>query len=627
MPFFFQNLNLIIHAEWQWEAGGTNVIAMKRLIFILVCLWGTCEFAISQTTTQTSGETESFRRSSLCLLLVTNQGDNYAKAIEEQFMAMPVPARYNDLNLNVRVLNIKKKATEKRIEAMLKDNAVAKQLVEKWFNRDSHGRMNLDRIHEWGGYNATFADLKRADNNVRGTAMLSDEGEDLIKNTFVMVCDISYYDRKNTGIALAAVAQAAGYTFGQITNDAQMRQSIQNAADAVSIATSDLAGFSVNIKAHLYRLNWSNELRDKIYGQYWVDEATPEDEAHQRRAAFDSDSQSFILEYLGSYRSRAGRTVSESVTSNLENVVREVCINAVNNSINNLAKMFPVFKAKTAFYCGENNNVYAYIGTKEGVTSKSKFELVETLKTKKGYEYKRVGTWRPVSIWDNKNMLISSDSLEQKYRGTLFSHSSGQRDVCDQGLLMREMGRLGYQYKRHNFYGGLHLGVSNVADSKFKNEINLPSDAYVQSIEHSNSFVFGFDMGWVWNFHSNIAWNIINASLYGGGSLLYVAGTTGVILRTNPLGKKGRWSFFVWPTIGVNTASDKAEVEYSRVTSHYNRNTRRTEYYTEYRTKKVSYSGVGFDWGVKAGVNITEHFFVCINKTPFHLGGTIGVLF
>ena len=93
-----------------------------------------------------------------------------------------MPARYNSLNIDVRVLNIGKKVTEKRITKALKDNAVAKQLVGKWFNRDSHGRMDMNRIHEWGGYNATFADLKRAESSVRGMTMLSDEGKELIKN-------------------------------------------------------------------------------------------------------------------------------------------------------------------------------------------------------------------------------------------------------------------------------------------------------------------------------------------------------------------------------------------------------------------------------------------------------------
>lgn len=599
---------------------------MKRLIIALACLLCISHTVIAQSKTK-KGETENFRRSSLCLLLITSQGDEFAKAIEEQFMAMPMPARYNGLNTDVRVLNISKKATEKRITKALQDNEVAKQLVAKWFNRDYQGRMNMKRIHDWGGYNATFADLKRAESTVRGTAMLTDEGEELLKNTFVMVCDISYYDRRQTGIFLAALAQSLGAVAGNFTNDQQLKQSYNDLGSAVATASLDIAGFSVNIVSYLYQLEWSDKLRDKMYSQYWVDEIMPAAEANQRRAAFDSDRKSFKLEFLGQYRARAGRTVSQSSTPDLCQVVREVCSNAVNNSINNLSKMFPVFKAKTSFYC-EDAQVYAYIGTKEGVNAKSKFEVIEMEKTKKnGIQYKKVGEMRPSYIWDNAGIYIYNDSIEQLYKGSQFRRSGGRKDVCDQGLMLREMGKLGYQYKKHNFYVGLHLGTGSVDKSKFEDNLGyLGSDASY-SIDPASDFVFGYDLGWVWNVHSNVGWNVINMSMLGGGDLLYIAGTTGVILRTNPLGKKGRWSFFVWPSIGYNVASAKANVNYSHRTSHYNRTTHRTEYSTKYESKKVSYNGNGFDWGVKVGVNVTEKLFLSFNKTQFHTGGTIGYLF
>lgn len=598
---------------------------MKRLFFTFVCLFSFSFAIFAQTTNK--GETENFRRSSLCLLLITSQGDEFAKAIEEQFMAMPMPARYNELNPTIRVLNISKKATEKRISKALQEKDVAKQLVAKWFNRDYQGRMNMKRIHEWGGYNATFADLKRVENTVRGTAMLSDEGEELIKNTFVMVCDISYYDRRQTGVFLAALAQSLGAVAGNFTKDQQLKNTFNEMGTAVATASFDIAGFSVNIISYLYQLEWNDKLRDKIYSQYWIDETTQTAEANQRRAAFDNDKQSFKLEFLGQYRSCAGRTVSNSSTPDLKQVVREVCSNAVDNSINNLAKMFPVFKAKTPFYC-VNDQVYAYIGTKEGVNMKSKFEIIEAEKTEKdGIRYNKVGEMRPINIWDNQGLYIFNDSIEQLYKGSQFQRSSGRKDVCDQGLLLREMGKRGYQYKRHNFYLGFHLGTTSVDDSKFMDNLGLGSKASVNSIKSPSNFAYGYDLGWVWNVHSNIGWNPINMTLVGGEDLLYIAGTTGVILRTNPLGKKGKWSFFVWPTIGYNVATAKATVYYSYQSSRYNKTTRKTDYTTKYDSKKVSYNGNGFDWGVKIGVNVTERFLISFNKTQFHTGCTIGYLF
>ena len=123
--------------------------------------------------------------------------------------------------------------------------------------------------------------------------------------------------------------------------------------------------------------------------------------------------------------------------------------------------MFPVFKPKTPFYC-EEGNIYAYIGTKEGVNTKSKYEILETKKNDKGeISYSRVADVRPQAntIWDNQSLNIAYDNFDrQQVKGTKFNHAGGRSDICDQGLLMREKGTLGYQYKLNRWYFSLSLG-------------------------------------------------------------------------------------------------------------------------------------------------------------------------
>lgn len=607
-----------------------NCFAMKRLFFTFACLLAfSCAFSQSN---QKKGETEDFRRSSLCLLLVTKQGDDFAKAIEEQFMAMPMPARYNGLNTSVRVLNIGKKATEKRITKALEKDEVAKQLVGKWFNRDYQGRMDMNRIHEWGGYNATFADLKRAESTVRGTSLLTDEGEELLKNTFVMVCDISYYDRRQTGQFLAAFAQSLGAVAGSLTSNEQLKQQYSDVGSALATASLDIAGFSVNVISYLYQLEWSDKLRDKIYGQYWVDETTSPAEASQRKAAFDADKKSFKLEFLGQYRSRAGRTVSESATPDLKQVVREVCSNAVENSINNLAKMFPVFKAKTPFYC-DDEQIYAYIGTKEGMTAKSKFEVIETEKTKKdGIKYNKVGVVTPSNIWDNRGISFMNDSIEQLYKGTLFQRRSGQKDICDQGLLLREMGTLGYQYKRNRVYVGLVLGKSRVSDARKEEAMGYEYSSHNYSAPQCDVMTYGFEGGWILNYHTNFAWNVFTLSMIVGDngekrsegmeSLWELSAGTGAILRTNPLGKKGRYAFYLWPTIGV--AYNSVNVSYwdSYTTSSH-------RYGIDHHSsqKSSSWQGVELAWSVKAGITMGENWSLGVHMGNYHTAFHLGLYF
>lgn len=598
-------------------------IKMKKFLFFfnaIVLLFGLLlpSTAVAQEKNRKAGETDTYRRSSLCLMLITHQGENYAKAIEEQFQAMPLPSRYNSLNVDVRVISTKKKVTDSRVEEWLKDRGVAKELVAKWFNRGYDGQMNMDRIHKWGGYNASFADLKRAQSTERGVALLSDEGTELLKNTFVMVCDISYYDRANTGNWLSAI-MAVGAAYLDVSAQQQAKKGnsstastysgLANLASAGSEAAQDIAGFSVNVMARLYRLKWDDKMRDELYSQYWIDETTPAGEVQRRKAAFDNDRKSYKLEYLGRYRSRSGKTVSKS-KNDLDLVIREVCAEAVDRSINNLSKMFPVFKPKTPFYC-EGSNIYAYIGTKEGVTSKSKFEVLETKKNKSGISYDKVGEVKTAQVWNNTGIYMTQENLEQQYKGSRFSRSSGRKDICDQGLLLREKGKLGYQYKRNAFW--LNLSAGKITTSK-KNALKA-MEKTEKSLKEKNNIVvdkfdpmiFGVDIGWIINYHTNFAWNPINADFRFGSEYWEAGATTGLILRTNPLGKRGRFALFVWPSAGYRFTA--ATMKYTTYWSgtEYKSSTKKYSYYfnkDEQTLKNVSFNS--FDWNIKAGITLSE---------------------
>src|SRR5574344_263436 len=148
----------------------------------------------------------NYRRSSIYSVLVNHTDQQFASEIKEAFLQIPVPDKFNDHNLSVKVLNIDKKlsganADKENIDIsnFLFDNKVASRLVGKWFNRDFYtGECNMEMVKERGLYNATEFDKQLAARSARGMAMLQDAGEDLIGNTFVLVNDIRYVD-KNKG--------------------------------------------------------------------------------------------------------------------------------------------------------------------------------------------------------------------------------------------------------------------------------------------------------------------------------------------------------------------------------------------------------------------------------------------
>ena len=136
-----------------------------------------------------------YRRSSIYSLMINHTDQKFANEIKEAFLQIPVPDKFNDHNLSVKVLNIDKKlsganADKENIDIsnFLFDNKVASRLVAKWFNRDFYtGECNMEMVKERGLYNATEFDKQLAARSARGIALLQDAGEELIGNTFVIV--------------------------------------------------------------------------------------------------------------------------------------------------------------------------------------------------------------------------------------------------------------------------------------------------------------------------------------------------------------------------------------------------------------------------------------------------------
>lgn len=599
---------------------------MKRKalqMFLMLCI-GTGLLPAQNLAGSDYGETETYRRSSLCLILLTHKGTQYAEQMAQQFLQIPLPERYNEHNLTIRVLSASGKQNKNDIDYKLYSNDIAKDLVKKWFNYNSYTRtMNMDLIHQRGGYNASYEDLLRAENTERGVALLSEEGDELLQNTFVLVCDMDYYDKAQTGQILAGILAASSYMLDAYAQE-QYRKGDTNAATYSELGSTlamggaavaaDMGGFAVNMKAYLYRLKWNDELKDKMYSKFWIDESYPISERINRQNDFESDKSSFGLEYIGMYRERSERTVFKS-QNDLNKVIREVCATTINKGIENLAKNYPIFKPKTSFYC-DGSNLYAYIGTKEGVKSSSKYEILETQKKKGEITYKRVGMATPTSVWNNSNIDFSNDTDYSQYKGTEFALSKGRiDDVCGMGLQMREMGKAGYQYKKHNFKVSAGWNMVSISDKDLRNYLGETTQKYCREIRMDNDICYTFNLGWNVNYGTHFAWNVLDWRMCFGG-LTGMGANTGCILRTRPLGTNGKWAFFIWPSIGVKFFD--SHFSYYRFYSYTSRN-------NGWQDRHYFYSGIDYD--IKMGVNITPWMFLAYKYGKHSNGVSLGFNF
>lgn len=403
---------------------------------------------------------DHYRRSSICLLLLVHSDKPYADAMVRVFNDFPKPLRYNEHNLDVRVVEVKGKQKKEDVERILKNYSVGRGVVSRWFNRNSLGHMNMDLIHERGGYGAFHHDYQRAINTVRGTATLRDEGVELLESTFVLVCDMEYAEQNKgfkigsvlAGIGSVAMMAASAYmeydsykeeSKGNYSKAASKQATSQllsagsQLTAAGSAALADLSKFRVNIHSYLYKLNWDQNRTASIFNTYWVDESTPQSEAERRKKSFDSAQ--FGLEYIGDYSKASSKTKLVSCTD-VDQVVLDVCHRSVSESIKALAEKFIVFRPRTPFYC-ENGLIYSYIGSKEDVVADKKYEIVKRTKDKNGkVDYKRVGTVKALKPWHNAD--ISFDQyFSSDMKGTAFEITKGKYEELAQtpGLQIREM--------------------------------------------------------------------------------------------------------------------------------------------------------------------------------------------
>lgn len=411
---------------------------------------------------QSSSDKDHYRRSSLTLILLTHKDKKYASEMERVFRNFPLPARYNDHNISdLRVISVRGKQSKKDIDRLVRSNYVAQKVVGRWFNRNPYsGRMNMDLIHERGGYGAFYDDYQRSQNNVRGTSMLRDEGIELLQSTFVLVCDMDYIDKKKgaawgafglallsagmQGMAQAQYNQAqkqyyqGNYQAAQNSyRNAQSWNAGSNLSMAGAAVVADIGGFRVKMNAYLYKLKWDDTMTQTMYRDYWTDYETSYSENQARKIKFDDAKYAFSLDFVGQYKTTSSKTILRS-WSNEDEVILDVCERCVNKGMKELAKTFPIFRPRSPFYF-DGGMVYSHIGSKEDVTTGKKYEIVQPYKDKRGQiQYKRVGKAKAGYPWNNRDVRFDQ-YFDNSQKGTVFYCSNASIDLHTPGLQLREL--------------------------------------------------------------------------------------------------------------------------------------------------------------------------------------------
>ena len=142
-------------------------------------------------------EYNKYHRSSLYSILLKHPEKEFCNEMIEAFKAIPIPDKYNNHDLKIKVMPapVLKTLTKEEIEGayreaiekILSRNKIGGRLIEKWFDRDkATGAFDMNLVAERGFYDASILDVKEATASSRGVSLLADAGEELISHTYVM---------------------------------------------------------------------------------------------------------------------------------------------------------------------------------------------------------------------------------------------------------------------------------------------------------------------------------------------------------------------------------------------------------------------------------------------------------
>ena len=410
-------------------------MTMKKLIYNLV-LFAAVMLSYNGYA-QNNKEVDEYRRSSIYTILINHKEQKFATEIKDAFVSLPVPDKYNDHNLSVKVLTMSGKLKDaksddenKEITEFLNNNKVASRLVGKWFNRDMFtGECNSDLVKERGLYDANTYDVIMAEKSARSMALLQDSGEELIGNTFVLVNDIRYVDKEKTGKAIGGVLRILG-----AIASAASGVDVTDLTDNLGSMMETLKGFKVKVNTFLYQLVWDEETMMDFYTTMYSN--GPDNE---KVKVFENRRGDFKLKYVGKVESKGGDVSFMGV--NLDepiNMVRKACQRALDENIADLQQEFEAFRTNSPLISVEP--LKAYVGLKENVTPGSRFEVLQAIEDETGKRtYKRVGVITPEKdqIWDNRYMALEEGAANASIGATTFKKVSG--GPFYQGMLIREI--------------------------------------------------------------------------------------------------------------------------------------------------------------------------------------------
>jgi hypothetical protein len=437
-----------------------NYFIMKRITIISLAVVLSAMNLFAQT------DEVKYRRSSLSMVLLESENFPNKDAVMKSWNSYPFPDKYNEHSIETKsfsidaikltdkdlleagylqdtlnnVLKITKAGalspirylnddktlavalpTEKqeyqiKIDKLIKEKDLAKQLVSTWFHRSPDGKFDMSIVQKRGFYNASEMEAAIASQQARGLASLGDAGEELIGKTFVTFTKLNFYP--NEPYARAIRDEAKKQALQQLAGKPQII--IDKTMKGIDAAyEKGKEGYSLFSKTWLYKLNWNDSISNVFYSELWNN---PE--------AFNK-TDLFNLEFVGVQYNQSLVTFKVGETRTEAQIIDLALVRNIDNVFAKLQKKNEVFRP--FFPVVSTGPIMAKVGLKEGIDSKDKFEVLEMRwDAKEGKTY-----WKTVDncsvdkkfpIWDNRYNAgeeheVQKDENGNPITGTTFKGS------------------------------------------------------------------------------------------------------------------------------------------------------------------------------------------------------------
>jgi hypothetical protein len=284
------------------------------------------------------------------------------------------------------VLPSEKEMYQLKINKIMAEKQIAKQMVAKWYSRNEKGELGTALIEERGVFSANKSDVATAGTSEAGEALLKELGKDLIANSFTTFTKIDFFENEPVARVVRDVAKQEAMK--KLAGKPQVL--VDKAMQGIDLAYDKAKdGYTLVSKTWLYQLEWNDTILNKLY-DIWGNPA-----------AFDTTNM-FKMKFLGSnYNtstilfSKEGRTIEQMIDLAL--------VRNIDNTLAKLQKEYDVFKPKVPILSVDP--ITADIGAKEGLAGGESFEVLElNVDPKTGVsEYKVVGKIKvdKKKVWDN----------------------------------------------------------------------------------------------------------------------------------------------------------------------------------------------------------------------------------